>query len=110
MARTVQVHLLDDIDGSTASETVKFSLDGTLYEIDLNATHSDQLRKTVAKYIVAGRRASHGVITGARTRPAAGPNQNQAIREWARRAGHDINSRGRIPASLVEQFQKENNH
>jgi nucleoid-associated protein Lsr2 len=109
MARTVHVHLLDDIDGSTADETVKFSLDGTFYEIDLNATHSEQLRKTVARYIVAGRRSAYGVVTGARSRHHTGTTQNQAIREWARRAGHDINTRGRIPASLIEQFEKETN-
>jgi Lsr2 len=112
MARTVRVHLLDDIDGTTADETVKFSLDGTLYEIDLSSEHSEQLRKMVAKYIVAGRRASGGIVTGIRSRHHNGTarnsrTQNQAIREWARKTGHDINSRGRIPASLVELFEKD---
>ena len=120
MARTVQVHLLDDIDGTPADETVKFALDGTFYEIDLNATHSEALRKIVAKYIVAGRRASGGVVTGIRSRhhngtagaPRASSSSrahSQAIREWARGAGIDISGRGRIPASVIEQFEKDTN-
>ena len=40
MARKVQVHLLDDIDGGKADETLKFALDGTNYEIDLSAKHA----------------------------------------------------------------------
>jgi hypothetical protein len=35
MARRVEVQLLDDVDGSTADETLPFGLDGTTYEIDL---------------------------------------------------------------------------
>ena len=43
MARKVQVHLLDDIDGGKADETLKFALDGTNYEIDLSTKHADKL-------------------------------------------------------------------
>src|SRR5438477_2210126 len=44
MARTVQVQLLDDIDGSKADETLTYGLDGTNYEIDLSAAHAEKLR------------------------------------------------------------------
>ncbi len=116
MARTVQVHLLDDIDGSPADETVTFSLDGITYEIDLSAAHSEQLRAAVAKYIVAGRRVSRSGGPGSggkqlRGRETTGGradrNQNQAIREWAKRTGIEISDRGRIPASVVERFLKD---
>ena len=40
MAQKVQILLLDDIDGTEASETVQFGLDGANYEIDLNALRS----------------------------------------------------------------------
>ncbi|HEY2791941.1 MAG TPA: Lsr2 family protein [Micromonosporaceae bacterium] len=111
MARTVRVHLLDDLDGSTADETVKFALDGTPFEIDLSAEHCEQFRKALAKYIVAGRRASHGIVTGGRSPRGAGASsraRNQAIREWARGEGYDINDRGRIPAGMIEQYERDN--
>jgi len=110
MARTVRVHLIDDIDGSTADETVRFSLDHITYEIDLSGEHSEQFRKTVAPYIVAGRRASRGLVTGGRSRaatsgtPAVGL-RNQAIREWAKRTGIPVQERGRIAASVVERYE-----
>ena len=43
MARKVAVELFDDIDDSNADETVKFGVDGTNYEIDLNAKHAEEL-------------------------------------------------------------------
>jgi hypothetical protein len=114
MARTVQVHLLDDIDGSPADETVKFSLEGVSYEIDLSADHSEHLRKTLAKYIVAGRRVANGAATSIPSRRPRGATvnsrtQNQAIREWAKRSGIEVNDRGRIPASVIERFEKDTN-
>lgn len=44
MAQKVQTLFIDDIDGSTAEGTVRFGLDGTEYEIDLNTEHARQPR------------------------------------------------------------------
>ena len=44
MAQKVQTLLVDDIDGSAADGTVRFGLDGTDYEIDLNSDHAQALR------------------------------------------------------------------
>jgi hypothetical protein len=112
MARKVQVHLLDDIDGSQADETLKFGLDGMLYEIDLNAKRADKLRSSLASYITHARRIGRGpVVTSGRGRgqaPARSDReQNQAIRDWAKSKGLDVNDRGRIPANIVEQYHAE---
>ncbi|WP_444546482.1 histone-like nucleoid-structuring protein Lsr2 [Brachybacterium paraconglomeratum] len=45
MARKTQVILTDDVDGSEATQTVSFALDGVAYEIDLNDSHAGQLRE-----------------------------------------------------------------
>ena len=60
MARKVQTLFIDDLDGSAAEGTVRFGLDGTEYEIDLNTGHARQLRNTLAAYVRARRRASGG--------------------------------------------------
>ena len=44
MAQKIQTLFIDDIDGGAAEGTVRFALDGTEYEIDLNAKHSDHIR------------------------------------------------------------------
>jgi hypothetical protein len=37
VAQKIQTLFIDDLDGSAAEGTVRFGLDGTEYEIDLNA-------------------------------------------------------------------------
>jgi hypothetical protein len=109
-ARTV-VHLIDDVDGGKADETVSFSLDGVDYAIDLSDTNADGLRKALEEFVHAGRRVSGRASKGAgktQVRPGGDRAQNQAIREWARRNGHQISERGRIPADLIAAFQEAN--
>ena len=60
MAQKVQTLFIDDLDGSAAEGTVRFGLDGTEYEIDLNAEHAQQLRDALAAYVRAARRAGGG--------------------------------------------------
>ncbi|HEY2671973.1 MAG TPA: Lsr2 family protein [Rugosimonospora sp.] len=112
MARKVQVHLLDDIDGAQADETLKFALDGTNYEIDLSTRHADKLRKSLEKYVQSARRVGRGhVATTSRVRTVAPARsdrvQNQAIRDWARRKGMELSERGRIPRAIAEQYEAE---
>jgi hypothetical protein len=59
MAQKVNIILVDDIDGSDASETVTFGLDGTSYEIDLNDTNAAALRDALATYVGHARKVSH---------------------------------------------------
>jgi hypothetical protein len=73
VAQKVQTLFIDDIDGSTAEGTIRFGLDGTEYEIDLNAEHAQQLRDVLAAYVRAGRRAS-----GGSRRPARGGRRGSA--------------------------------
>ena len=60
MAQKIQTLFTDDLDGSEAEGTVRFGLDGTEYEIDLNAGHAQALRDALARYVRAARRAGGG--------------------------------------------------
>ncbi len=53
----VTVSLIDDFDGTEAAETIKFSLDGKSYEIDLSKTNANELRRTLRPYIDRSRGA-----------------------------------------------------
>ena len=48
MAQKVHIVLEDDLDGSDATQTVSFGLDGTSYEIDLNDKNAAALRDALA--------------------------------------------------------------
>lgn len=110
MAKQVITVLTDDIDGGDADRTVEFGLDGVNYTIDLSEKNAGKLRKALDPYLenavrvgrgtVRGRVASRGVGHTAR----AGRDQNQAIREWAKRNGHEVSERGRIPTAVVQAF------
>jgi hypothetical protein len=107
MAQKVQVILVDDIDGGSADETVSFSLDGVSYEIDLSMKNAAAFRDSLAQYVgtarkVGGRSGSRG---SARRR-SGGDNRTAQIREWARSNGHKVNERGRIPATVIEAYEK----
>ena len=48
-AHLAQTLFIDDLDGSEAEDTIRFGLDGTEYEIDLNAEHGQALRDALAR-------------------------------------------------------------
>ena len=104
MAQKVQVLLVDDLDGGEASETVSFSLDGTAYEIDLSPENAGKLRKDLAQYIDHARKGGGG---GRRRRARTGPGRERSaeIRAWARQRGHKVSERGRIPATIISEYE-----
>ena len=124
MAQKVVVTLVDDLDESEADETVEFGIDGSSFEIDLSDANAAKLRDSLADYIgharrTAGRRRSGG--RGATAAPAAAApaarkgggrasvdrEQNQAIREWARKnTDYNVSERGRIPSEVSQAYHK----
>ena len=56
MAQRTILTIEDDIDGGPADTTVRFALDDVTYELDLNSTNADELRKFLALYIAVARR------------------------------------------------------
>ena len=110
MAKKVTVTLVDDFDGEgPADETVEFSIDGVSYEIDLSVKNAQKLRNEFKPWVEAGRRVGgrrRGRPAGGvgRGRPGIDREQSAAIREWARRNGHKVSTRGRIPADVIEAF------
>ena len=75
MAQKVNIVLVDDLDGSEATETVTFGLDGTTYEIDLNDGNAAALRDALSGYIGHGRKVGAAPRRGRRAAAAAnGPS------------------------------------
>lgn len=97
--KRVQEMLIDDLDGSPAVATVKFTYKGRTYEIDLNDDNMkkfDTCMKTfVAKARVYGKK---GTTVEEHVQPD--------IRSWAKDQGLKIGSRGRIPATVLREFYK----
>jgi Lsr2 len=108
MAQKVNIILVDDLDGGSADENVKFGLDGVNYEIDLSAANAAELRSSLERFVTAARKASGGRVQRAKA-PTGGRSHDSAqIRQWARDNGYTVNSRGRIQAEIQEAYQKAN--
>ncbi|WP_194948714.1 histone-like nucleoid-structuring protein Lsr2 [Actinomyces trachealis] len=106
MARKTIQMLVDDIDGSEATQTVTFGLDGATYEIDLNDKHAAALRESLEEWVVKGHRVA-GRVNRRRGAGAARPGnavENQRIRDWARANGREVSDRGRISAEIREAY------
>ena len=114
VAKQTTVILVDDLDGSEATEQVEFGVDGRSYEIDLSEDNAARLRDSLASFVAAGRRSGTSARRGRGQRataeaPAAPARADReataAIRTWARENGHEVSERGRIPKAVVEAYQ-----
>ncbi|KQP63439.1 MULTISPECIES: histone-like nucleoid-structuring protein Lsr2 [unclassified Nocardioides] len=115
MAQKIHIVLEDDLDGSEASETVTFGLDGTTYEIDLTDEHATELREALAPYVGHARKVSGSARRGRKASAGAATNGSadggpsaKEIREWARSNGYEVPDRGRVSAEVREAFDAAN--
>ena len=104
-ARTqkMTVELEDDLTGGPADETVRFAVDGTEYEIDLSAKNAAAFGKLLVPYLDHARKAGRAPARRA-GRTTASRLRSGDIRAWAKQHGLAVSERGRIPASVVEQY------
>ena len=109
MAKQTIIHITDDIDGTKDAQEVSFSFQGTEYKIDLAKKNLAAFEKAVKPYVDAATKVSRGSSRSRRvTKPTSSkaPARNTAaIREWAKGAGIEVSARGRIPNSVVEQYE-----
>ena len=103
MAQRTVVTLQDDLDGGPADETVRFAIGAREYEIDLSTANAAKFRQQLAPFIAHGRPAGSAPRRPART--TASRRRSREIREWAQQQGIEVSERGRIPASVVAQFE-----
>lgn len=104
MAQKITVALEDDIDGGPADETVRFGLGGTEYEIDLSRKNAAAFRRQLAPFIDHARRTGRRQRRPA-GRAASGRERSGDIRAWAKDHRIAVSARGRIPASVIEQYE-----
>jgi hypothetical protein len=107
MARKIVVALEDDLDGGPAAETLRFGIGGSEYEIDLSKKNARTFRSRLAPFVEHARRAGKGQ----RRRPArtsSARERSSDIRAWAKGKGIAVSDRGRIPASVAEQYEAAN--
>ena len=107
MASKTVILLEDDTDGTEAAETVHFGIDGVSYEIDLSEQNASKLRNALAPYVGKARKTgkSSGRRRGSARANGFGEVDTKAVRKWAEANDIKLNSRGRIPADVIEKYR-----
>lgn len=107
MATRIAVALEDDLDGGPADETLRFGIGGAEYEIDLSKKNAKTLRKGLAPFVDHARKAGRGQRRRS-VRTSSARERSGDIRAWAKAEGIPVSDRGRIPASVVQQYEAAN--
>jgi hypothetical protein len=114
MAERIVRQLIDDLDGSEIpdgkGESVEFAFRGVSYQIDLTNANIAKLEKALAPYIgsatkTGGSRRRARARRNAKTDGGSSNEGLSAIRTWAAKHGHNVSSRGRIPAKVLEAYE-----
>ena len=106
MAKEIIERLVDDLDGSEATQSVAFGVDGLAYQIDLNDKHADELRANLSAFVGVARRVRHepGHVRNGASSVARDKDRNSAIRQWALDEGVELPSRGRIAGAVQAAY------
>lgn len=98
--------LVDDLDGSDATDTLEFSWGGDNYTIDLNDGNADQFRTVMALYVSHATKVRHEVKAPTkRFSPARSSSELNQIRNWARENGFEVSSMGRIREEIITAYE-----
>jgi len=101
----------------SAVETIAFGYDGYSYAFELCEFHLEEFNTTMQRYISAARREgrrsgrnSTTVASDSLSEQEAKRALQQQIRTWARRNGHQVSERGRIPDQVRIAYNQANLH
>lgn len=116
------IDLVDDLDGTTAAETIPFAFEGKTYSVDLSSGNAERFREFMQTYIAASKGARRQVVTrpakrevepakSAKVRGTARVAHRRradarAIRLWAQEQGLEVPSRGIVPREVREAYEK----
>ncbi len=111
MATRHIAQLIDDLDGTPLEEgegkQITFSVEGRAYEIDLSDKNADAFYKALTPFVNVARPAgaNSAPVAGRRAARAKSDVDLAAVRQWARKNGHTVSDRGRVPTTIVEAYK-----
>lgn len=105
--RETRYVLIDDIDGSEAEETAIFAVGRQFYEIELSADHLKQFHSDMEKWTAHARKTKAAPAKNTSSPRTSGSSEAAQIREWARKKGIKLSDRGRVPATIRDQYYAE---
>ncbi|AKK08803.1 histone-like nucleoid-structuring protein Lsr2 [Corynebacterium testudinoris] len=110
MARREITQYFDDIDGTPLTDdqvhTVRFSVDGSDYIMDLSEDNATRFLELLAPYVKAAQPAP--AARKSRTRATGGAKRlnSRRIRQWAQEQNIEVSDRGTIPKHIIEAYNE----
>lgn len=115
MAKRIVERLTSDVSGEeipadSSGGTVEFAVSGSLYAVDLTAAELEQFNEVLTPYVDAAQKLTHRGARMTKIRLSSAPTgrrskeQLASIRSWAKRNGHQVSERGRIPELVLTAF------
>jgi Lsr2 len=108
-----RVVLTDDLDGSEATQTISYTIDGQEYEIDLSEENVQRFHQALEPFISNSRQVQRQAAPGRRNRGdgrrrggTSGRSDIPQIRAWAESQGMDVSARGRIKKEIIDAYDE----
>ncbi|MFI9490498.1 histone-like nucleoid-structuring protein Lsr2 [Streptomyces halstedii] len=92
-------------DGSPKLETVKV-WKTVAYEIDLGEASREKFLKAIEPYADKAREVAAPVVATPVKQTSTSAHDLNAIRSWAKSAGHDVKEKGRIAGNIITAYYR----
>jgi hypothetical protein len=106
-----RVVLSDDLDGSEATQTISYTIDGQEYEIDLSDENIQRFHEALEPFVSASRHVERRVAAtrrrdGRRRSGSRWRDDIPQIRAWAEANGYEVSARGRIKKEVIDAYDQ----
>ena len=106
-----RVVLTDDLDGSEATQTLQYMIDGQEYEIDLSEENIQRFHEALEPFVSASRPVERRVAStrrrdGRRRSGSRWRDDIPQIRAGAESQGMDVSARGRIKKEILDAYDE----
>jgi hypothetical protein len=106
-----RVVLTDDLDGSEATQTLNYTVDGQEYEIDLSEENIQRFHSALEPFVEKSRPVERRVASttrrdGRRRSGSRWRDDIPQIRAWAESQGMEVSARGRIKKEVLDAYDE----
>jgi uncharacterized membrane protein len=105
-----RVVLTDDLDGSEATQTLNYTVDGQEYEVDLSEENVQRFHEALEPFVSKSRQVERQPAPTRRSRGdgrrRSGRDDISAIRAWAEAQGMDVSARGRVKKEIIDAYDQ----
>lgn len=103
---TRMMRVCDVCDSPATGDSLRFGWGSSFYETDLCDAHSQEMAEVVERVLQNARRLGAGTTTPSTPAPVVRPPRfdTKDVRAWAKTQGIEVNPKGRVPESLIQQY------